>query len=158
MEEQPIPEIGPNDVLVKIRKTSICGSRLKIAGHRKAHHAYALSASGMAKLYRCGFRDALLPYDDFLPSLHSTHPRPDLMANPCGCFIETSSHPIFRSPHPERSSSSTSALLAPSSNAERPRQPSMSRGRLATWPPSASRVTKHPAETSTAWVSSSAPW
>ncbi len=26
MEDQPVPEIGPNDVLVKIRKTSICGT------------------------------------------------------------------------------------------------------------------------------------
>ncbi len=30
MEDQPVPEIGPNDVLVKIRKTSICGTDVHI--------------------------------------------------------------------------------------------------------------------------------
>jgi len=30
MEEVPVPEIGPNDVLVKIRKTAICGTDLHI--------------------------------------------------------------------------------------------------------------------------------
>ena len=30
MEEVPIPEIGPNDVLVKIRKTAICGTDIHI--------------------------------------------------------------------------------------------------------------------------------
>lgn len=59
------------------------GSRLHFAGHRKAHHAYVLSARGMRKLATCGLRETLLPYDDFLPSLHSTHPRPDVMGLPC---------------------------------------------------------------------------
>ena len=27
MEEVPMPEIGPNDVLIKIKKTAICGYR-----------------------------------------------------------------------------------------------------------------------------------
>ena len=30
MDEVPVPEIGPNDVLVKIRKTAICGTDLHI--------------------------------------------------------------------------------------------------------------------------------
>lgn len=30
MEDQPVPEIGPNDVLIKIRKTSICGTDVHI--------------------------------------------------------------------------------------------------------------------------------
>ncbi|RUV09425.1 alcohol dehydrogenase catalytic domain-containing protein, partial [Mesorhizobium sp. M5C.F.Ca.IN.020.32.2.1] len=30
MEEVPVPEIGPNDVLIKIRKTAICGTDVHI--------------------------------------------------------------------------------------------------------------------------------
>ena len=30
MERVPIPEIGPNDVLVKVRKTAICGTDVHI--------------------------------------------------------------------------------------------------------------------------------
>ena len=30
MEEAPIPEIGPLDVLIKIKKTAICGTDLHI--------------------------------------------------------------------------------------------------------------------------------
>ncbi len=30
MEEQPVPEIGPNDVLIEIRKTAICGTDIHI--------------------------------------------------------------------------------------------------------------------------------
>ncbi len=26
MEEQPVPEIGPNDLLIEITKTAICGT------------------------------------------------------------------------------------------------------------------------------------
>ncbi|RUY96527.1 MAG: L-threonine 3-dehydrogenase, partial [Mesorhizobium sp.] len=30
MEEVPVPEIGPNDVLIKIKKTAICGTDVHI--------------------------------------------------------------------------------------------------------------------------------
>ena len=30
MEEVPVPEIGPNDVLIKVRKTAICGTDVHI--------------------------------------------------------------------------------------------------------------------------------
>ena len=30
MEPAPVPEIGPNDVLIKIRKTAICGTDIHI--------------------------------------------------------------------------------------------------------------------------------
>ena len=30
LEEQPIPEIGPDDVLVKVHKTGICGTDIHI--------------------------------------------------------------------------------------------------------------------------------
>ena len=30
MEEVPVPEYGPNDVLIKIHKTSICGTDIHI--------------------------------------------------------------------------------------------------------------------------------
>ncbi|KAL1508573.1 hypothetical protein AB1Y20_004672 [Prymnesium parvum] len=59
------------------------GSALRVAAHRKAHHAYCLSARGAAKLATCGLRRSVLPYDDFLPALHSEHPRPDVRALPC---------------------------------------------------------------------------
>ena len=85
----PEPEVG------------VPGSLLRVASHRKVstgrrhrcvavlcmttiachqvHMAYALSAAGAAKLASSGFDGALLAYDDWLPSLHSTHPRDDVM-------------------------------------------------------------------------------
>ena len=63
----------------------VAGSRLRVAAHRKAHHVYALSARAAAKLATCGFRDAVLPYDDFVPALHSQHPRDDVMELPSVC-------------------------------------------------------------------------
>lgn len=30
MEEAPLPDVGPNDVLIKIRKTAICGTDVHI--------------------------------------------------------------------------------------------------------------------------------
>ncbi|RVA03032.1 alcohol dehydrogenase catalytic domain-containing protein, partial [Mesorhizobium sp. M7A.F.Ca.US.001.02.1.1] len=30
MKEVPVPEIGPNDVLIKIKKTAICGTDVHI--------------------------------------------------------------------------------------------------------------------------------
>ncbi len=30
MEEVPVPEIGPNDVLIKVKKTAICGTDVHI--------------------------------------------------------------------------------------------------------------------------------
>ena len=58
-------------------------SELHYAGHRRVCHAYALSASGAAKIATCGYRLSVFPYDDFLSSLHAGHPRPDIMALPC---------------------------------------------------------------------------
>ena len=57
-------------------------STLLYAGHRKAHMCYALSTSGARKIAEAGLRDALLPYDEWLPALHSCHPRLDVMALP----------------------------------------------------------------------------
>lgn len=53
------------------------------ASHRKVCAAYALSRQGALKIAKSGFRHCLFPYDDFLPALHSKHPRPDVMALPC---------------------------------------------------------------------------
>ncbi|MHA7884214.1 MAG: L-threonine 3-dehydrogenase, partial [Nitratireductor rhodophyticola] len=30
MERVPVPEVGPNDVLIKVRKTAICGTDVHI--------------------------------------------------------------------------------------------------------------------------------
>ena len=39
MDDKPVPEVGYNDVLIKIRKTAICGTDIHIynwmTGHRK---------------------------------------------------------------------------------------------------------------------------
>ena len=32
MEDVPMPEIGPTDVLIRIRKTSVCGKGLRDSG------------------------------------------------------------------------------------------------------------------------------
>ena len=58
-------------------------TRLRVAGHRKVCHAYALSANGAAKLACCNYRRSVFPYDDFLPALHAGHPRPDVMRLAC---------------------------------------------------------------------------
>ena len=55
------------------------------AGHRKVTDCYLITAAGARKLAGCGFRESVLPVDDFLPAVHvaSTHPRADVMALPC---------------------------------------------------------------------------
>ena len=58
-------------------------SALRVAGHRKVCHAYAVSRRGLSRLTACGMRDSMLPIDDLLPALHSVHPRDDVMALPC---------------------------------------------------------------------------
>jgi hypothetical protein len=61
------------------------GTECVWAGHRKVTDCYLLTAAGARKLAGCGFRDCVLPVDDFLPAVHvaSTHPRADVMALPC---------------------------------------------------------------------------
>ena len=58
-------------------------SVLRRAGHRRVTHAYALSRRGVSRIATCGYRESLLPFDDFLSSLHAGHPRPDVMALSC---------------------------------------------------------------------------
>ena len=53
------------------------------AGHRKVCAAYALSRRGARKIATSGYRECLFPIDDFLPALHSTHPRVDVMVLDC---------------------------------------------------------------------------
>merc|ERR1712232_741249 len=56
---------------------------LLFAGHRKWAGAYALSQRGLARPNSSGYRDSIFPVDDFLPALHSFHPRPDVRDLPC---------------------------------------------------------------------------
>ncbi|CAL1128328.1 unnamed protein product [Cladocopium goreaui] len=58
-------------------------SRLCLAGHRKWAGAYALSRRGLEKLTKSGYDTCIFPVDDFLPALHSFHPRPDIRSLPC---------------------------------------------------------------------------
>jgi len=67
--ERPLAELVP-------------GSRLFWAGHRKVTDAYCLSRRGIARIASSGFRECLFAFDDFLPSLHSEHPRRDVMLLP----------------------------------------------------------------------------
>eukprot|EP00435_Cladocopium_sp_Y103_P010641 s1373_g2.t1 len=66
-------------------------SRLRFAGHRKWAGAYALSRRGLEKLTSSGYDECIFPVDDFLPALHSFHPRPDIRSLPCvdmdGTFV-----------------------------------------------------------------------
>lgn len=59
------------------------GSRLFWARHRKVTDAYCLSRRGLARVAACGLRESLFAFDDFLPSLHSSHPRLDVMRLRC---------------------------------------------------------------------------
>lgn len=59
------------------------GSRLYRAQHRKVTDAYCLSRRGLARIAACGYRCSLFAFDDFLPSLHSPHPRRDVMQLAC---------------------------------------------------------------------------
>lgn len=59
------------------------GSCLFWARHRKVTDAYCLSQRGMQRIANSGLRDCLFAFDDFLPSLHSQHPRRDVMQLPC---------------------------------------------------------------------------
>lgn len=51
------------------------GSSLLWARHRKVTDAYCLSRRGIARIAGSGFRESLFAFDDFLPALHSDHPR-----------------------------------------------------------------------------------
>ncbi|CAE7234127.1 Cercam [Symbiodinium sp. CCMP2592] len=59
------------------------GCNLLFAGHRKWAGAYALSRRGLEKLTSSGYENCIFPVDDFLPALHSFHPRPDVRDLPC---------------------------------------------------------------------------
>eukprot|EP00439_Symbiodinium_sp_Y106_P024216 s2911_g2.t4 len=59
------------------------GCNLLFAGHRKWAGAYALSGRGLEKLTSSGYENCIFPVDDFLPALHSFHPRPDVRELPC---------------------------------------------------------------------------
>lgn len=61
----------------------VAGSRLFRARHRKVTDAYCLSRRGLARIAASGYRRCLFAFDDFLPSLHSEHPRQDVMCLPC---------------------------------------------------------------------------
>lgn len=63
--------------------SEVPGSRLFRARHRKVTDAYCLSRRGMERISRSGFRECLFAFDDFLPALHSEHPRKDVMALEC---------------------------------------------------------------------------
>ena len=90
------------------------GTECVFAGHRKVTDCYLITAAGARKLAGCGFRESVLPVDDFLPAVHvaSTHPRADVMALPCVrkvcvcvcvcvclCVRQV---PLHRSPSPHR--------------------------------------------------------
>eukprot|EP00929_Paragymnodinium_shiwhaense_P073741 TRINITY_DN37673_c0_g1_i2.p1 TRINITY_DN37673_c0_g1~~TRINITY_DN37673_c0_g1_i2.p1 ORF type:complete len:385 (-),score=43.10 TRINITY_DN37673_c0_g1_i2:549-1703(-) len=53
------------------------------AKHRKVCAAYVLSRRGICRIAASSFRESVFAYDDFLPALHSEHPRPDVMQLPC---------------------------------------------------------------------------
>eukprot|EP00933_Yihiella_yeosuensis_P052346 TRINITY_DN50378_c0_g1_i1.p1 TRINITY_DN50378_c0_g1~~TRINITY_DN50378_c0_g1_i1.p1 ORF type:complete len:383 (+),score=56.69 TRINITY_DN50378_c0_g1_i1:70-1149(+) len=59
------------------------GSSLYWAQHRKVTDAYCLSRRGLGRISTSGYRQSLFAFDDFLPSLHSPHPRRDVMRLPC---------------------------------------------------------------------------
>mmetsp|Transcript_119216 Transcript_119216/g.380020 ORF Transcript_119216/g.380020 Transcript_119216/m.380020 type:complete len:168 (-) Transcript_119216:36-539(-) len=59
------------------------GSSLFWARHRKVTDAYCLSRRGLARIAASGFSDSLIAFDEFLPALHSEHPRRDVMRLPC---------------------------------------------------------------------------
>lgn len=62
---------------------AVAGSCLFRARHRKVTDAYCLSRRGLARIAASGYRHCLFAFDDFLPSLHSEHPRRDVMRLPC---------------------------------------------------------------------------
>ncbi|CAE7719662.1 CERCAM, partial [Symbiodinium sp. CCMP2456] len=67
----------------KSEEPKLEGCNLLFAGHRKWAGAYALSRRGLQKLTSSGYENCIFPVDDFLPALHSFHPRPDVRELPC---------------------------------------------------------------------------
>ncbi|CAJ1381719.1 unnamed protein product [Effrenium voratum] len=67
----------------KAQEPEVPGCELLLAGHRKWAGAYALSSRGLKKLVASGYDQCIFPVDDFLPALHSFHPRPDIRDLPC---------------------------------------------------------------------------
>jgi len=73
----------------KAPEAAMPGCALLHASHRKLTDFYILSSAGIRKLLTSGFRNCILPIDDFLPALFRTgvHPRPDVMALGCVRYV-----------------------------------------------------------------------
>eukprot|EP00873_Tetraselmis_striata_P005875 jgi/Tetstr1/426139/TSEL_016467.t1 len=73
-------------------ETPAVGTTLVWAGHRKLTDFYVLSRRGAERLARCGFRECIMPVDDFLPAAFrsAVHPRPDVMRQDCVAQLRAS--------------------------------------------------------------------
>ncbi|KAK3283432.1 hypothetical protein CYMTET_8873 [Cymbomonas tetramitiformis] len=59
------------------------GTSLFFAQHRKLTDAYILSRKAAVKILESGVQEAIMPWDDFVPALYSSHPRRDVEALAC---------------------------------------------------------------------------